>query len=284
MLNYFSLSLPLIFNCLSFSLSIEHSNRHLYTCESFNLRVQHENTKVSSIFGQHESGLTNKNVQALRNIFTRSPHLPQDLIKHFPNLLHLYVPSSRVQFVTRRNFVGMTNLVTLDLRFNEIEFLPNDTFLDLFSLEILSLGGNFLKKLPTNVFSNMLNLRFLDLSDNELLFMDDEMLSTNTELEEILLNHNRIRAINSNFEKFKDIGFIDLRGNICIDTLFLRDHPEFPLLFEFQEEINYNCTRRNPRELPKLLPGTQLNWEICSHLASSNKMCLTERRIGIVDE
>lgn len=206
-------------------------------------------------------------------------------MKHFPNLLHLYVPSSRVQYVARKNFIGMTNLVTLDLRFNEIEYFANDTFLDLFSLEILSLGGNFLKKLPLNTFYSMLNLRFLDVSDNELLFFHDEILSTNTKLEEILLNHNRLRAINSNFEKFKDIGFIDLRGNVCIDTLYLRDHPDFPLLFEFQEEVNYNCTRRSPREVPKLLPGTQiknvLSWEICSHIVpSSGKMCLTERRIN----
>lgn len=242
-----------------------------------------ENTKVSSIFGQHEDGLTNNDVVALRNVFTRSPYLPQAIIQHFPHLQHLYVPSSRVQFVSRKNFAGMSGLVTLDLRFNEIEFFAADTFLDLFSLEILSLGGNFLKKIPSNVFSNMLNLRFLDLSDNELVLFDDEILSTNAEMEEILLNHNRIRAINSNFERFKDIGFIDLRGNLCIDTLYLRDHPEFPLLFEFQEEINYNCTRRNSREVPKLLPGTQikneLSWEICSHLIpSSGKMCLTERR------
>lgn len=270
---------------LSFSLSIEHSNRNLYTCESFNLRVLHENTRISSIFGQHEQGLTHKDVKALRNIFTRSIYLPQDIIKHFPNLLHLYMPSSRVQFVSRKIFAGMTHLVTLDLRFNEIEFLPNDTFLDLFSLEILSLGGNFIKKLQPNIFSNMLKLRFCDFSDNELLFFEDEILSMNMELEEILLNHNRLRAINSNFEKFKDIGFIDLRGNVCIDTLFLRDHPDFPLLFEFQEEINYNCTRRSPREIPKLLPGTQiksiLSWEMCSHLKpNSEKMCLTERRFN----
>lgn len=271
---------------LSFSLSIEHTNRHLYTCESFNLRVLYENTRISSIFGQHEEGLSNKDVEAIRNVFTRSPYLPHDLLKIFPNLKHYYVPSTRIQFISRKNFAGMTNLVTLDLRFNEIEFLPNDTFLDLFSLEILSMGGNFIKKLPPNIFSNMLNLRFLDISDNELLFFDDEILSTNMELEEILLNHNRVRAINSNFEKFKDIGFIDLRGNVCIDTLYLRDHPDFPLLFEFQEEINYNCTRRSPRDV-KLLPGTQiknvLSWEICSHLipnASMGKMCLTEKRIN----
>lgn len=245
----------------------------------------HENTRVSSIFGQHEEGLTNKDVLVLRNVFTRSPYLPQGIVQHFPNLHHLYVPSSRVRFVTRKNFAGMASLATLDLRFNEIEFLPNDTFLDLFSLEILSLGGNFLRKLPSNAFSSLLNLRFLDVSDNELTLFDDEIFSTNIELEEILLNHNRIRAINSNFEKFKNIGFIDLRGNVCIDTLYLKDHPEFPLLFEFQEEINYNCTRRSPRDVPKLLPGTQiknvLSWEICSHLIpNSGKMCLTERRIN----
>lgn len=245
----------------------------------------HENTKISSIFGQHEDGLTNKDVKVLRNVFTRSPYLPQGIIQHFPNLLHLYVPSTRVRFVMRKNFHGMVNLATLDLRFNEIEFLPNDTFLDLFSLEILSLGGNFLKKLPSNAFASLLNLRFFDVSDNDLTVFDDEIFSTNVELEEILLNHNQIRGLKSNFEQFKKIGFIDLRGNVCINTLFLKDHTEFPLLYEFQDEINYNCTRRSPRDVPKLLPGTQiknvLSWEICSHLSpNTDKMCLTERRVN----
>lgn len=268
------------------SLSVENPGRHLYTCESFNLRVMTDNTHVTSAFGEHAKSMDNHNVVVLRNIFTRSRYMPNGIGNVFPNLRHLYVPSSRMRFLNRRNFVGMTELYTLDVRYNEIESLPNDVFLDLFNLEVLSISGNYLKRLPPTLFINLHSLRYLDVSDNEISVFDDEILSSNVELEEILLEHNRIKSIKANFERFKDVGFIDLRGNVCIDTLYLKDHPDYPLLFEFQEEINYNCTQRYSRDI-KLLAGTaetELSWELCSKLKlppnmMSGKMCLTEKRI-----
>ncbi|KAG5679756.1 hypothetical protein PVAND_009296 [Polypedilum vanderplanki] len=251
-------------------LSIEYPGRYLYTCESFNLRVYHENTHIALVLGDHNHGYLNKDVVALRNIFSKTKFIPNGIASFFPNLFHLYIPSSRIQIIRRRNFVGMMNLHTLDLRYNEIEILDNDVFLDLFNLKILALSGNFLKKLPSNAFLNLHNLRYFDVSDNDISFFDDEILSTNLELEEILLDHNRIRNIKTNFEKFKDIGFIDLRGNVCIDTLYLKDHPDYPMLFELQEEINYNCTKNDSRDI-KIPSGTAdlksvLSWEICSQL------------------
>jgi Leucine-rich repeat (LRR) protein len=180
----------------------------------------------------------------------------------------------------------MANLHTLDLRYNEIESIPNDVFLDLFNLEILSISGNYLKKLP-NAFINLHNLRFIDSSDNEISAFDDDVFSTNNDLEEILLDNNQIKLIRANFEKFKNIGFIDFRGNVCIDNLYLKDHQDFPLLFEFQEEINYNCTKRITRNI-KLLAGTVeedevMRWENCSDLkmSSLSKICSTARKIRI---
>jgi hypothetical protein len=265
-----------------FSLSVEYPGRYLYTCESFNLRVSGESTHITSVVGEHDSGMAHKDVVVLRNIFSRTRFIPNNIASFFPNLFHLYAPSSRIQSVRRRNFIGMMDLHTLDLRYNEIETLNNDVFLDLFNLEILSLSGNFIKKLPSNAFLNLHSLRYFDVSDNDIALFDDEILS-NLELEEILLDHNQIKNVRANFERFKDIGFIDLRGNNCIDTLYLKDHPDYPLLFELQEEINYNCTKRESRDI-KLLPGSDLqnvlSWEICSQLKlpTHGKMCLTERK------
>jgi hypothetical protein len=267
-----------------YSLSVEFPGRYLYTCESFNLRVDIENSQISSVDGVHENNLVNGDVAVLRNVFSRTFYIPNGIASIFPNLHHFYIPSSRILKVTRRNFAGMMDLHTLDLRFNELESLDNDVFLDLFNLEILSLSGNFIKKLPSNAFLNLHSLRYFDVSDNDIALFDDEILSTNLELEEVLLDHNRIKSVRANFERFRDIGFIDLRGNVCIDTLYLKDHPDYPLLFELQEEINYNCTKRERRDI-KILPGTAdlknvLSWEICSQLRlpTTGKMCLTEKR------
>lgn len=242
----------------------------------------YENTQTASVFGEHEQNLTNKDVVVFRNIFSSSKFIPNSIAKFFPNLIHFYVPSSRIMSISRTNFAGM-KLHTLDLRFNEIETLANDVFLDLFNLEVLSISGNFLKKLPLNAFLNLHSLRYFDVSDNEISIFEDEVLSTNLQLEELLLDHNRITSIKANFERFRGIGFIDLRGNSCIDMLFLKDHPDFSLMFEFQETINYNCTKRNARDI-QILPGTAdlkdiLSWKICSYLRlpTNGKMCLTEK-------
>lgn len=259
------------------------AEQHLYTCESINLRVFSENTYVASVFGEHDEHMANRDVVVLRNIFSKTRYLPNGIANFYPNLIHFQVPSSRVEFVNRKNFAGFISLRNLDLRFNEIEILPNDVFIDLFNLESLLLSGNFLKKIHHNAFISNSNLRFIDLGENDLSTLDDEIFSSNYDLVEILMNNNRIKSIKANFVRFRDIGFIDLRGNICYDDFFLKDDPDHPLLFEFQEEINYNCTRRINRDI-KLLPGTDNLDYIAAHEKCSEikfpvmgKMCKKDK-------
>lgn len=241
-----------------------------------------DDVKVLSIDGEHNETMTNDDVMVFSNMFTKTHYLPNGLAKIFPSLKRFYVASSRLKFITRKNFRGFNKLKILDLRFNELESIPVDVFLDLFTLEVLTISGNLIKKLPLNAFVSLMELRFFDASDNEIESFDDETLSHSSKLQEILLENNKIKKINSKFQKFNSIGFIDLRDNECTDSLFLRDHPDYPLIFDFQNEIDTNCTKfLQQLQLPI---GTKyerkiLQWDICPRLMHPmNMLCLIERK------
>lgn len=246
------------------------------------MRVMIDDVKVLSVYGEHNETMTNDDVLVFSNMFTKTRYLPNGIAKLFPNLERFYVASSRLKFISRKNFIGLNKLKNLDLRFNEIETIPDDAFIDLFNLEVLTMSGNLIKKLPTNAFVSMMELRYFDASDNEIKEFDDEIFLQSTKLEEILLENNKIKNINSAFLRFNDIGFIDLRNNACVDSVFLRDHPGYPLISDFQEEINRNCSKT--QTLITLPIGTMiernvLEWDICPRLMlPMNMLCLVERK------
>lgn len=246
------------------------------------MKVMIDDVKVLSVDGEHNHTMSRNDVIVFSNMFTKSNYLPSGIAKMFPYLERFYVASSRLKFISRKNFVGFKHLKSLDLRFNEIESLPPDAFLDLFELESLTISGNLIKDLPTNAFVSMMELRYFDAGDNEIRHFDDEMFVHNPKLEEILLENNKIRSIKSNFPSFNHIGFIDLRDNVCIDSLFLRDHPDYPLISDFQKDINSNCTSQKRRL--KLPAGSKsehkiLQWDICPRLMMPmNMLCLIERK------
>lgn len=247
------------------------------------MKVMKDDVRVLSTYGEHNDSMTNGDVIVFSNVFTKTNYLPSGLAKMFPKLERFYVASSRLKHIARKNFVGFGGLKTLDLRYNEIQTIPGDAFVDLFNLEVLTISGNLIKMLPTNAFVSMMDLRYFDASDNEITEFDDEVFSMNSQLEEILLENNKINSINANFAKFNRIGFIDLRDNACVSSFYLRDHPDYPTIRDFQREVNGNCTKAPSKKKEKLPAGTKiehsvLQWDMCPRLMRpSNMLCLFER-------
>jgi Leucine-rich repeat (LRR) protein len=250
--------------------------------------VYRTGVKVVSVFGDHNATKSNKDVLVFSNQFTKTTHLPQGIGLVFPRLTRFFVVASKLKFIARRNFVGLTRLRILDLRFNEIETIPDDVFLDLFSLEVLTMSGNQLKSLPTNCFVTMLSLRYFDASDNSIESFNDEIFVQNENLQEILLEHNKIATIAANFTRYKDIGFIDLRDNVCVqDKFYLRGFPNLLSLDDFQESINEHCedarneiVKRSTRDEEMRV----LQWDICPRMMPAhmkNLLCLIERKFKL---
>lgn len=246
------------------------------------------------MFGEHNATKSNKDVVVFSNKFTKTSHLPIGIGLVFPRLSRFFIVASKLKFVVRANFVGLTRLKILDLRFNEIESIPESAFLDLFSLEVLTLSGNLLTQLPVHSFTTMLSLRYFDASDNLLETFDDEVFAQNEQLQEILLEHNQISRITSNFSQFRDVGFIDLRSNVCVENEFyLRGFPNLPTLEDFQESINLRCedARNEIVKRSTFSDGSNgqkelrvLQWDICPRSMPSrmmNVLCLLERKFKL---
>lgn len=245
--------------------------------------------KVASVFGDHNATKSNKDVLVFSNQFTKTTHLPQGVGLVFPRLTRFFVVASKLKFIERRNFIGLTRLQILDLRFNEIETIPDDAFLDLFSLEVLTVSGNQLTRLPTNSFVTMLSLRYFDASDNLIEFFNDEIFVQNENLQEILLEHNKISRISANFTRFRDIGFIDLRDNVCVgDKFYLRGFPNLLLsLDDFQESISERCEDAKNEIVKRSASDEEmrvLKWDICPRMMPAhmkNVLCLVERKFKL---
>lgn len=237
---------------------------------------------VASISGYHNELMSNEDVIVFTNAFVLTDYIPRGIGRVFQNLERFRVVSSRLKKISRWNFFGLRNLKTLDLRFNELQIVPDDAFLDLFNIEELNLSGNLIRKLPSNAFVSNMNMRYFDASYNEIKEFNDEMFSHNfQELREILLHNNKIRKIQTNLQKFREVEFVDLRKNECTDSLFFKDHPDYPLLSEYQAEIKINCTKK---ETAIALPaGTDYesnileNESLCERLALPlTKRCRTK--------
>lgn len=192
-----------------------------------------------------------------------------------PNLERFYVVSSRLKHIFRRNFFHLRKLKFLDLRFNELVVIPDDGFIDLFDLELLNLSGNLIKKLPSNFLISNIHLQYFEAGDNEITEFNDEIFHHNLHVAEFLMHNNRLKRIEINLWKFRQLEFVDFRGNECINAMYYKGHPNYSVLRQLQKEIIENCTMT--AQLKQLNYRSSIEGdELCEKLAlPSTKKCRT---------
>lgn len=137
----------------------------------------------------------------------------------FTQLKQLEVISSKLRFLKRQNFRNLPNLLDLRLDKNEIEMIFSDTFWDLEQLEWLSLSGNRIKVLTEGMTIMSQKLLWFTANDNELVYFDGSFFQNNPDLEAVTLSGNRLAIIQFNTSKLRNLIFLDLRRNVCIDKL-----------------------------------------------------------------
>ena len=96
------------------------------------------------------------------------------------------------------DFDGLTNLVSLDLRFSGLSELPANIFAGLINLETLRLNNNNLVTLSPNIFTGLTNLQTLLLNDNDLVTLPPNIFAGLTNLQTLLLNDNDLVTLPPN--------------------------------------------------------------------------------------
>ena len=213
-----------------------------YLCTG-QIKIQSDSISIISTIGDHLPGKSNNDV-ALLDLNSRHSnkvrdirYIPEGLGKLFPKLKILYIQNCKLKSLSRKNFASMDHLSTISLTKNQIENIDPDTFYDVPMLFSLRLNGNKLSSLSNDLFIHAPRLKHVILSNNLLELFYSNIFDSNKNLKSLDLSYNKLKTIIIEFPEFKDIQLVDLRGNQCINDIFITSKS----LTDFENSIKRNC-------------------------------------------
>lgn len=219
-------------------------NSKPYICTA-QIKIISDNYKVISTIGDHLQGKSNNDVGLLdlnsrhSNKIRDIRYIPEGLGKLFLKLKILYIQNCKLKSLSRKNFANMDNLTTISLTKNQIEHIDPDTFYDVPMLFSLRINANKLSSLSNDLFIHAPRLKYVILSNNLLEFFDSIIFDSNRDLKSLDLSYNKLKNIFIDFPDFKGLQLVDLRGNQCIDDIFI----DSKSLKDFQDSVKVNCAR-----------------------------------------
>jgi Leucine-rich repeat (LRR) protein len=206
------------------------------------LTVHNANSKISKVLGHHKVFYSNSWVNDLKIIGETVVHIPNGIDDFFPGLKKLGIMRSKLKFIKRVNFEPLKNLKDLRLDNNEIEVILSDTFWDLKSLTWLSISGNKIKSLDEGWTSMNQQLLWFSANDNQIEILNQKYFRRNLAIELISLRNNKLTEVTFNFKRFKKLNYVDLRNNVCIDSVVCK-WEKFSTFYETQKKVRENCTK-----------------------------------------
>ena len=107
----------------------------------------------------------------------------------------LDVSGEDVGSLHKRDFEGLTGLLTLDLSGNDLDHLPSDLFDHVATLTELKLNGNDIAALPANVFDRLTALTELELHGNDIAVLPGNVFNRLTALQALDLRANGLTTL-----------------------------------------------------------------------------------------
>ena len=107
----------------------------------------------------------------------------------------LDVSGEDVDSLHKRDFVGLTGLLTLDLSGNALDHLPSNLFDHVTTLTELKLNGNDIAALPANVFNRLTALTELELHGNDIAVLPGNVFNRLTSLQALDLRANELTTL-----------------------------------------------------------------------------------------
>ena len=107
----------------------------------------------------------------------------------------LDVSGEDVDSLHKRDFEGLTGLLTLDLSGNDLDYLPSNLFDHVTTLTELKLNGNDIAALPANVFNRLTALTELELNGNDITVLPGNVFNQLTSLQALDLRANELTTL-----------------------------------------------------------------------------------------
>ena len=154
----------------------------------------------------------------MKHISGFSPNISLDI----PPFKNVTISSHRVKSLPSNVFVGLGDLVFLNLYGCVIANLSNDTFRGLRSLKILDMSGNALSSVNTEIFSHLPELNILKLSRNKFKSLDPSQFLGLNRLTVLDLSGNSINTITRSAWDLPALQTLDLSTNNMISLQYAK--------------------------------------------------------------
>lgn len=225
-----------------------------YACVVHDFNVRSKNLGVGTIYGSHASGESDGKVELIQFLNGTMFYLLDGVGKYFPNLKSIYIghselPSLNTMHIRRSNLQNMKNLFEFVIHKSNIEIVDEHLLWDLPNLERFHLEGK-LKLLQDRIFEKNVKLREIYLASNRLEYLPRCLFRHNLLLEWVNFKDNSLKIIEIDFSNFKNIRYIFLANNVCINENYDRTEDNKAEIYQinkivFLQLIMSNCRLAN---------------------------------------
>lgn len=226
-----------------------------YACVVRDLNVRSKNLNTATFYGSLASGETYGKVEVIEFNNGTMLYLLDGMGTYFPNLKSIYIgrsdlPSLKTKLIKRSNLQNLMNVFEFVIHKSNIEIVDEDTLWDLPNLERFQLEGK-LRVLQDGIFEKNLKLREVYLAFNRLEFLPKYLFRNNLLLDWANFKGNSLKIIETDFSIFKNLRYIFLADNVCINENYNKtadeniEFPEFRKITVFLQLISSNCSSAN---------------------------------------
>lgn len=192
--------------------------------------------------------------------------LPRETFKRvgLVNMQRVFLRNCRIGQIDEKSFLGLSNLVELDLSFNLITSIPTGIFPDVHFLRDLTLAHNPIQKIETHAFVYARNLIRLDMSDCALEMISPKAFEGIEQLETLKLNGNKLSEIRPRtIEILQRLHSIELHDNPWHCDCRMRGIKEFIMLNNIPSPVAPICTGGPERILDKSFTDLHIDEFAC---------------------
>jgi len=193
------------------------------------------------------------NLGSIQIISGNIPSVPAGFAQTCSKMLGVYLMQNNVARVDRKAFIGLKNLVFLDLSYNKITCVPYDLFQNTPSLMAIRFSNNKITKLDLRLFKNLPNLNEVDFRSNmitALPYFDLTTTGTSPMVTgfKFYFDFNQISSINPSI-----CNIFASRAPHTMDSIYLSSNPCL-------SNYAYNIDKNNCQQMAGLLRNCYSNW------------------------
>ena len=138
----------------------------LYCCDVQRLTISEPNTLITNVPGTHLYNLGLADVKYLKIDKQNVKFLPINIAEYFPNLKKIRVSNSKLEYITEKDFRGLTQLSVMFMTSNKLKDLPCGVFDTNIRLEKIHFGNNSLIEIGAGIFKPLPLLNVLHFRNN----------------------------------------------------------------------------------------------------------------------